>query len=164
MGFTMQTFLSVLAFLGAAPTIGASPIVAEHLSKRSIFTPRQATTGFQCFKPDGWEFCNNKNDRGCWLKHTDGRRLDNTTDYEDFVPEGTTRKYYLEVTEKNISPDGTPKMAQVINGTYPGPLIEACWGDTIEVTVKNVNRDNGTTIHWHGLRMWQENQMDGVNG
>jgi FtsP/CotA-like multicopper oxidase with cupredoxin domain len=56
------------------------------------------------------------------------------------------------------------KHAQVINGTYPGPLIEACWGDTIEVKVKNVNRDNGTTIHWHGLRMLGENQMDGVNG
>jgi hypothetical protein len=37
-----------------------------------------------------------------------------------------------------IQPDGHPKInGQFFNGTYPGPLIEACWGDEIIVHVKN---------------------------
>lgn len=78
---------------------------------------------------------------------------------------GVTRTYNLEITEQTISPDGFPRAhAQVINGKYPGQLIEACWGDTLVVNVKNSLKTNGTTIHWHGLRMLGENEMDGVNG
>ena len=37
-----------------------------------------------------------------------------------------------------IAPDGHPKTnGQYFNGTYPGPLIEACWGDEIVVHVTN---------------------------
>lgn len=69
---------------------------------------------------------------------------------------------------------------KVFNHSYPGPWIEACWGDTlgkrfrstctirtdcfIEITVKNDLRFNGTTIHWHGLRQLGSMEMDGVNG
>jgi FtsP/CotA-like multicopper oxidase with cupredoxin domain len=52
----------------------------------------------------------------------------------------------------------------VFNGQYPGPAIVANWGDTIEVTVVNNLSDNGTSIHWHGLRQLHSNQMDGTNG
>jgi len=38
----------------------------------------------------------------------------------------------------------------VINGGFPGPMIEANWGDWIEVAVHN-NLNQGTSIHWHGL-------------
>jgi FtsP/CotA-like multicopper oxidase with cupredoxin domain len=38
----------------------------------------------------------------------------------------------------------------VINGAFPGPTIEANWGDTIQVTVHNTLQE-GTTLHWHGL-------------
>jgi FtsP/CotA-like multicopper oxidase with cupredoxin domain len=51
-----------------------------------------------------------------------------------------------------------------MNGTYPGPLLEACWGDQIIVHVTNRDLDNGTTIHWHGIRQLGSNEMDGVNG
>jgi FtsP/CotA-like multicopper oxidase with cupredoxin domain len=52
----------------------------------------------------------------------------------------------------------------VFNGQYPGPAIIANWGDTVEVTVVNKLSDNGTSIHWHGLRQLHSNQMDGTNG
>jgi FtsP/CotA-like multicopper oxidase with cupredoxin domain len=39
----------------------------------------------------------------------------------------------------------------VVNGAYPGPTIEANWGDWIEVTVYNKLKTDGTAIHWHGL-------------
>jgi len=52
----------------------------------------------------------------------------------------------------------------VFNGQYPGPPIVADWGDTIQITVKNSLPNNGTSIHWHGLRQLHSNQMDGTNG
>lgn len=45
------------------------------------------------------------------------------------------------------------KAAQLVNGKYPGPMIEAEEGDTIQVVVMNSLRGEGTTFHWHGLHM-----------
>jgi FtsP/CotA-like multicopper oxidase with cupredoxin domain len=44
----------------------------------------------------------------------------------------------------------------------PGPTIEANWGDTIVVTVNNKLTDNGTSIHFHGVRQNLTNEYDGV--
>jgi FtsP/CotA-like multicopper oxidase with cupredoxin domain len=39
-----------------------------------------------------------------------------------------------------------------VNGQFPGPTIEANWGDWIEVTVhNNISGSEGTVIHWHGM-------------
>jgi FtsP/CotA-like multicopper oxidase with cupredoxin domain len=45
------------------------------------------------------------------------------------------------------------------NGQIPGPMIRATQGATITVNVKN-NIDMPTTIHWHGVRL--DNENDGV--
>lgn len=87
------------------------------------------------------------------------------TDYESVFPQGIHREYWLNITDKVISPDGYLKTeGKVINGSYPGPLIEACWGDDITVHVTNYLKTNGSTIHWHGLRQLHTNEADGVNG
>lgn len=87
------------------------------------------------------------------------------TDYESVFPQGIHREYWLNVTDKVISPDGYLKTeGKVLNGSYPGPLIEACWGDDITVHVTNYVKTNGSTIHWHGLRQFHTNEADGVNG
>jgi FtsP/CotA-like multicopper oxidase with cupredoxin domain len=52
----------------------------------------------------------------------------------------------------------------LVNGQYPGPTIEADWGDYIEVTVTNGMENNGTSIHWHGFRQYKTNTQDGTNG
>ena len=41
----------------------------------------------------------------------------------------------------------------LVNGAFPGPTIEANWGDTIQVNVHNNITDDpeGTAIHWHGF-------------
>lgn len=127
--------------------------------------PRQASPGFACSYPSGWTSCNDADNRDCWVKAPDGTQYDINSDYETLTPSGTTREYFIEISEKDISPDGYSKpLAKVINGTYPGPLIEACWGDDIVVHVTNQLPDNGTTIHWHGIRQLNSNEMDGVNG
>ena len=40
-----------------------------------------------------------------------------------------------------------------VNGQFPGPAIEANWGDWIEVRLHNniTNIEEGTSLHWHGL-------------
>jgi len=63
-----------------------------------------------------------------------------------------------------LAPDGVSREMIVFNNQYPGPEIRANWGDTIQVNVKNSVSNNGTGVHWHGLRQLHSNQMDGTNG
>ncbi|OQV10674.1 hypothetical protein CLAIMM_14640 isoform 2 [Cladophialophora immunda] len=134
------------------------------------FLPPSAprASNFTCEYPDldGYTFCSTYGDRSCWLKHPDPQKqvYDINTDYENVFPKGKTRQYYIEVNEKTIRPDGVDRKAMVVNDTYPGPWIEACWGDWLEITVKNNLKTNGTTIHWHGIRQLHTTASDGVNG
>ena len=53
----------------------------------------------------------------------------------------------------------------LINGTYPGPLIEADWGDLLNITViSRLSNHNGTSIHWHGIRQLNTVWQDGIAG
>ena len=144
---------SLIAFLALSSFIPLS--FGRSLHGRHTFIPRQATTGFQCEYPTGWTSCNTAENRSCWVKDPSGNIFDINTNYETQIPQGKERTYELELTEEEISPDGTPKLAKLINGKYPGELIEACWGDTLIINVKNSLPTNGTTIHWHGLRVRQ---------
>jgi len=49
-----------------------------------------------------------------------------------------------------------------VNGSSPGPTIDATVGDRVEVTLVNDNVSEGTTLHWHGVDV--PNAMDGVAG
>lgn len=79
---------------------------------------------------------------------------------------GVTRYYNFDVAPGTLSPDGYQKDMLLINGQFPGPLIEANWGDWVEVTVTNSLESvaEGTSIHWHGLRQYQTQFADGVPG
>ncbi|KAK6347490.1 hypothetical protein TWF718_005331 [Orbilia javanica] len=106
--------------------------------------------------------CNTPNDRSVWCNgtsiHTDYEVIANT-------PPGVTRKYYIELENKVICPDGYCVNATLINGTYPGPLLWGNWGDSFEITVKNkLQNCNGSSIHFHGLRQWGTPYADGVAG
>jgi FtsP/CotA-like multicopper oxidase with cupredoxin domain len=49
-----------------------------------------------------------------------------------------------------------------LNGTSPGPAIEARQGDLVQVTLTNVDVPDGVTLHWHGVDV--PNAEDGVAG
>ncbi|KAI1735704.1 Cupredoxin [Xylaria scruposa] len=90
-----------------------------------------------------------------------------TTDQMDpsHVPiTGVTRKYHFTVARATISPDGVQRPAILVNNQFPGPTIEANWGDEIEVTVENrvVSPAEGTSMHWHGIRQINTPYYDGV--
>ncbi|KAI9845232.1 MAG: hypothetical protein M1837_004987 [Sclerophora amabilis] len=111
-----------------------------------------------------WKSCNAADDRGCWLSGPGDQKFGIETNYELSWPKGITRKYTLDVSEMALAPDGVcMPHAKVFNGSYPGPWIQACWGDDLEITVRNHLWYNGTTIHWHGIRQWNSMEMDGVN-
>jgi FtsP/CotA-like multicopper oxidase with cupredoxin domain len=85
----------------------------------------------------------------------------------DILPDtGVTRSYHFDVAPGVLAPDGYEHEMLLINGQYPGPLIEANWGDWVEITVTNSldSKHEGTAIHWHGLRQWETSFADGVPG
>ena len=98
--------------------------------------------------------------RQCW-----GGGYSIATDYDAVWPNtGRVVSYTLEITNTTMAPDGKPRLVMAVNGQFPGPTIIANWGDTLEITVRNRLENNGTSIHWHGIRQWKTSQMDGTNG
>lgn len=65
-----------------------------------------------------------------------------------------------------MAPDGVETSMILVNGQFPGPLIEANWGDWIEVTVHNdiYGPEEATILHWHGLNQPGTPWYDGVPG
>ncbi|KAJ3490762.1 hypothetical protein NLG97_g5718 [Lecanicillium saksenae] len=76
-----------------------------------------------------------------------------------------TLTFQWNITSGYLSPDGTRKQIYLVNGKFPGPLIEARTGDHIIVQVTNsLPDDEGVSLHWHGLQMRGHNAMDGAVG
>ncbi|EME38505.1 carbohydrate-binding module family 20 protein [Dothistroma septosporum NZE10] len=103
---------------------------------------------------------NGPTSRGCW---SGGLSIETDFD-EDWPTTGRTVSYDLTITNTTLAPDGYQRQGFAINGQYPGPTIYANWGDMISVTVHNEMQNNGTSIHWHGMRLYHNNGQDGVPG
>ncbi|PGH13136.1 hypothetical protein AJ79_03843 [Helicocarpus griseus UAMH5409] len=102
---------------------------------------------------------NTPTSRDCWGDYNIA------TDFHHEWPDtGEIKEYWLSVQNLTLAPDGYEREVFGFNGTSPGPLIEANWGDTIIVHVMNDMQHNGTAIHWHGARMLNTNDQDGVPG
>ena len=95
-----------------------------------------------------------------------GNANDQTNYYDESqVPNtGVTRKYEWHITRGQIAPDGVEVTGFLINGQYPGPLLEANWGDYVQVTVYNEVPDEGASVHWHGILQKGSQTYDGVPG
>ncbi|KAI1284079.1 multicopper oxidase [Xylaria sp. FL0933] len=93
----------------------------------------------------------------CW-----GNYSLSTNWYEEAPDTGVIREYWFELVNKTLAPDGVERMTLSVNGSIPGPTIEADWGDTVVVHVTNSLQNNGTSIHWHGIRQQGSTDQDGV--
>lgn len=97
-----------------------------------------------------------------------GSKTDTHTNvYTDAADTGVARNYDFTITRAQISPDGYQMNNMfLVNGQFPGPLIEANWGDQIVVTVhNNITEDpEGFSMHWHGFLQSDTPWMDGVPG
>lgn len=87
--------------------------------------------------------CNTADNRACW---TDDFNIQ--TDYETSTPPAgsSPRTFNWEITERDNyeTADGRvlPKV-MLINGQFPGPTLQANWGDDVVVNVKNSLETNG---------------------
>ncbi|TFB01096.1 Laccase-2 [Trichoderma ghanense] len=77
----------------------------------------------------------------------------NTNYYQTRPNTGVIRAYDFTISRGVIAPDGYQRNVLLVNGAFPGPLIEANWGDTIQVTLHNniTGPEEGTALHWHGF-------------
>jgi FtsP/CotA-like multicopper oxidase with cupredoxin domain len=144
---------TILSGLGA---LFASAVLAAPFSGSSDMSPRQTC-----------EF-DSANSPSCW-----GDYSLSTNWYDEGPDTGVTREYWFEIQSATVSPDGVERIGLVINGTVPGPTIYADWGDTVSkyslynnnnstrkpasnlyivVHFTNAMADNGTSIHFHGIR------------
>ncbi|KAK3711586.1 hypothetical protein LTR37_009577 [Vermiconidia calcicola] len=83
------------------------------------------------------------------------------------VPTTNVARYYnFTISRSRLSPDGVLRDVIVINNQFPGPIIEANWGDWIEVSVHNKISDpeEATALHWHGLLQRGTQWEDGTPG
>lgn len=132
-GIDSQQPLQVLSEL---PLELAPEVTPEVTSHEPFFSP-PGTVGdeFKCdytqHMPE-WEFCSTPTDRRCWLRrNSDGKQYDINTNYEEDMPIGITRNYDITLHNGTYDADGMKfEAAKLFNGKYPGPWIEACWGDT----------------------------------
>lgn len=75
------------------------------------------------------------------------------------------REYDFTIGMALAAPDGFWKPMVLVNGQSPGPLIEACTGDTVRVTVTNSLPNNASTsVHFHGIDQRGTPWADGVAG
>ncbi|QRV95363.1 Multicopper oxidase [Ceratobasidium sp. AG-Ba] len=76
-----------------------------------------------------------------------------------------TVKYVFDVANGNIAPDGVTRNAILVNNKFPGTLITANKGDTLQIVVNNQLTNStmrrSTTIHWHGLFQRGNAEEDG---
>ncbi|RYC54265.1 hypothetical protein CHU98_g11944 [Xylaria longipes] len=114
----------------------------------------------------------------CWVPTIDGFRNSLTAPWGQRTADGSNpytqapftqniRKYDFNISRGVIAPDGYEKRVILVNGQFPGPLIEANWGDYIEVNVHNNILDQpeeGTAIHWHGFLQTASSWEDGTPG
>jgi len=145
-------FLSFFHFIYATPVPGEAQLlrIPNDPDLRRPWPPRPLPSN--CV--------NTATNRSCWTRGYDINSNPETT----WPNTGRIVRYNLEVQNLTLAPDGVSRPVYAINGQFPGPTIKANWGDTIFVTVKNSLQNNGTSMHWHGVRQWKTNPMDGTNG
>ncbi len=154
---SLFTFLSFFIALAQVSFAGIIPR-AEIIQIENELVARQAATPSP---PPDSQCANTRLTRSCW-----SNPYSIATNYDRTWPNtGKVVHYNLEITNTTMNLDGgRARPLYAINGQYPGPTIRASWGDTLQITVKNSLTANGTSIHWHGLRQYKTNHMDGTGG
>jgi hypothetical protein len=69
--------------------------------------------------------CNTATNRQCWMNGALPPFNANTDSETKWPVTGVEKFYDLHISKKTLSPDGNSKEMLVINGQYPGTLIQA---------------------------------------
>lgn len=76
-----------------------------------------------------------------------------------FVSAQKTVRYELYVKDTLVNYTGKEKRAIAVNGQIPMPTLTFTEGDTAEIVLHNLLKEN-TSLHWHGVQL--PNKEDGV--
>ncbi|KAI6380858.1 hypothetical protein MCOR25_001527 [Pyricularia grisea] len=162
----MKSFVNSFVHLALWATALATPLVPvsvspHHHSKSLSSRDSQSLSSRDPNSLSPRADCENGPDsRNCW-----GQYSIDTDFYKVYPDTGVTREYWLTLEEKDdCNYDGYTRYCQTINGTSPGPLIWADWGDHVVIHVTNNMQTNGTAIHWHGIQQRNSVEYDGVPG
>nr|XP_023929754.1 monocopper oxidase-like protein SKS1 [Quercus suber]POE89078.1 monocopper oxidase-like protein sku5 [Quercus suber] len=71
--------------------------------------------------------------------------------------------YDLRLSYINATPLGVPQQVIVVNGKFPGPLINSTTNDNVNVNVHN-DLDENLLMTWSRIQMWRDSWQDGVLG
>ncbi|KAG6906633.1 hypothetical protein DXG01_012849 [Tephrocybe rancida] len=81
---------------------------------------------------------------------------------------GADVNYNFNIVNGPISPDGFTRTGILVNGAFPGTLIQAQKTDTLHITVNDQLTDitmrQSTSVHWHGLFQFKTASEDGPSG
>ncbi|MCA4815485.1 multicopper oxidase domain-containing protein [Acinetobacter towneri] len=72
------------------------------------------------------------------------------------------KEYHLTIAEQTVNITGKPVQRITVNGQFPAPALEFEEGDEAVIHVNNQLKNQGSSIHWHGLLL--PGLMDGVPG
>ncbi|KAA8915962.1 hypothetical protein TRICI_001879 [Trichomonascus ciferrii] len=76
-----------------------------------------------------------------------------------------TLKYEWHIARHTLPLDGVEKKMILVNGMFPGPTIHGKVGDRVIVNVHNdLEGEETTSVHWHGIKQRGSNAMDGAVG
>ena len=81
---------------------------------------------------------------------------------EDLDPADDVSEYELRAALSQVDWGAAALTeAWTYNGQSPGPVLRTRVGDTLRVTLENALPEQATTLHWHGMRV--PNDQDGVS-
>ncbi|KAL6245577.1 laccase, multicopper oxidase, benzenediol:oxygen oxidorectuctase [Rhinocladiella similis] len=154
---SLSSLLFYQSFAAFIPTAELVQLPRDLVQRQASTSSSSSATTTK--KPDP-QCTNGPFTRQCW-----GNGFSIATNYDSTWPNTHHTEFYdIEITNTTMAPDGVPRVVYSINNQFPGPTIRAKWGDTLQIRVKNSLTTNGTSIHWHGVRQWYSNHMDGTNG
>ncbi|KAH6653398.1 Cupredoxin [Truncatella angustata] len=154
----LATLLGLESFVHARYVMNPVRIPDALSIRESSSTPNAFPTP-KTLAPDASSCVNTATSRSCWGSYSIDTYYYVTTPYT-----GVTREYWLTAESTTLAPDGYEREVLVFNGSMPGPTIEADWGDEVVVHITNGIPDNGTSVHWHGVRQLNSVASDGVPG
>jgi CopA family copper-resistance protein len=70
-------------------------------------------------------------------------------------------QFDLAISQRVVNFTGTPRLATMVNGSLPAPILRLREGDEVRLRVTNLLKED-SSIHWHGLIL--PSAMDGVPG
>ena len=97
------------------------------------------------------------------VKHASGSTSVSVDDLD--TPDGGRPDVVVDLTAREGKVElasGRTVDGYSLNGTSPGPLIEATVGQLVEVRLRNESVEGGVALHWHGVDV--PNAQDGVAG